>query len=203
MYLIVTLYILPLILLTTFVEIEYFGWATTSMLAFAGVMAFLHRHDLLPYIQNHGIELVTYISIYIIAGIAWSFAKWTIFLLHFRNEFRAAKFEFQTKNNLCTFEPIPIERMHHSGCVFGGVGNYFEDHLAKINKNFLLKRPLASDNKSKIIAWMSFWPCSIIGFILNDPIRKMFKFIFNALRGSYQKISDSIVNDSEFENKKE
>ncbi len=39
--------------------------------------------------------------------------------------------------------------------------------------------PQASHNKGKIIAWMTYWPFSFVGTILNDPFRKLFNFIFN------------------------
>ena len=52
--------------------------------------------------------------------------------------------------------------------------------------------PKASDNKSKIIAWISYWPFSAVGTILNDPFRKLFNLIFNQFKNLYQQMANSI-----------
>jgi hypothetical protein len=56
---------------------------------------------------------------------------------------------------------------------------------------------MAAKSKSKIVAWMAFWPCSVIGYVFNDPVRRLFNALFNALRESYQKMADKILNDAE------
>lgn len=53
--------------------------------------------------------------------------------------------------------------------------------------------PKASDYKSKIIAWMCWWPVSAIGTILNDPVKKVLTFVYFHLSGIYQKIANRIV----------
>jgi len=42
---------------------------------------------------------------------------------------------------------------------------------------------------------MCFWPFSLVGTLLNDPVRKLFKFIYNRINGLYQKIADEILKD--------
>lgn len=53
--------------------------------------------------------------------------------------------------------------------------------------------PKASDYKNKIIAWMCWWPVSMIGTILNDPVRRMLTFVYDRLSGVYQKLANKIV----------
>ncbi len=55
--------------------------------------------------------------------------------------------------------------------------------------------PQASDNKGKIIAWMIYWPFSLVGTLLNDPVRKLFNLIFDQFKNLYQKMADSIFKE--------
>ncbi len=52
--------------------------------------------------------------------------------------------------------------------------------------------PLASQHKTKIIGWISYWPISIVWTLLDDFITKIFTEIFNLFSGLYQKMSDSV-----------
>jgi hypothetical protein len=52
--------------------------------------------------------------------------------------------------------------------------------------------PQASQNKSKIVAWMAYFPFSFVGTLLNDPIRKLFNSIFNQFKNLYQRMANSI-----------
>lgn len=57
------------------------------------------------------------------------------------------------------------------------------------------KKPVAAENKAKITSWMAFWPCSLISTLLNDPVRRLFKFLFNTLKVLYQKMADAVFAD--------
>jgi len=65
------------------------------------------------------------------------------------------------------------------------------------------KKPLASENKKRITAWMIFWPFSLVGTLLNDPIRRIFNLIFNSLKNQYQRLSDRVFRDVTFPQKKD
>jgi hypothetical protein len=51
----------------------------------------------------------------------------------------------------------------------------------------------AKRNKGRIINWMIWWPLSGVWTIINDPVVKSFKYIFNSLEGKFQAISDRIT----------
>lgn len=171
------------VLLTILVETECFTWATLSAIVTAIVFGLVNKDVFLIFWQEHTKQTLFGVGIYIVVGVVWSFAKWFLYLLKFRSEFRAVAESFKSRNGLSLSEPIPSDKMDDFG--------YYSKHKYD-------RRPMAADHKSRIVAWMSFWPCSIIGYIFNDPIRKIFSGLFNLLRGSYQKMSNSIVNDAEF-----
>ena len=57
------------------------------------------------------------------------------------------------------------------------------------------KIPSAADNKSKITAWILYWPLSLFATLLTKPITKALNFIFETLKGSYDKMTQKIFAD--------
>ncbi len=68
--------------------------------------------------------------------------------------------------------------------------------------NSLRQKPMAASNKAKITAWMIFWPFSMVGTVLNDPVKRIFTFLFGRFKHLYQKMSDGVFKDVDFDNKK-
>lgn len=59
----------------------------------------------------------------------------------------------------------------------------------------VLNIPQAADNKGRIIAWISYWPFSFIGTLLNDPFKKAINFIFNQFKSLYQRMANSLYKE--------
>lgn len=55
--------------------------------------------------------------------------------------------------------------------------------------------PKAKDEYGRIISWMCYWMFSMIWTLINDPIKRTFKFIYMRLEGLYQKIADKMFAD--------
>lgn len=52
-----------------------------------------------------------------------------------------------------------------------------------------------NQNKERILNWMLYWPLSALWILINQPIRKMFKWIIKTFGSQYQKISDNVFKD--------
>lgn len=63
--------------------------------------------------------------------------------------------------------------------------------------NSIATRPQASTNKTRIVAWMSFWPFSLVGTVVNDPVRRLLNWLYNLLSGTYQRMSDHIFRNED------
>jgi hypothetical protein len=53
-------------------------------------------------------------------------------------------------------------------------------------------------NKSRIMTWMIYWPLSGAWTLINDPIKKLYRSIFEWVGGSYQKMSDKMTANMKF-----
>ena len=55
----------------------------------------------------------------------------------------------------------------------------------------------SSYNKGEILSWMTYWPFSALWTLINDPIRKMFSYIFSKIESLYESISNKMVKNLE------
>lgn len=169
-------------------ETEKFGWATlTLILTLVGVQVFhVGGLDLLAFAREHLVQTLLYVGGYLVVGVVWSFIKWFSFLMGFRDEFKQGKAAFLNGLKLNPEGQVPENELDnfHSFMQKWKYGGYYGNDLSM--------RPRAAKNKARITAWMAFWPYSVVGTILNDPIRRVFNWLFNGFKALYQKMSDAI-----------
>ncbi|CAB4162984.1 hypothetical protein UFOVP787_213 [uncultured Caudovirales phage] len=64
---------------------------------------------------------------------------------------------------------------------------YEEFRDLKYDYDCLIK---VSNNKERIFGWLFYWPLSAAWTVLNDPIRRIFNFVYSHISGSLQRMSD-------------
>lgn len=52
-------------------------------------------------------------------------------------------------------------------------------------------------HKGRIISWMCYWPFSVLWMLVNDPIREVFNFLFEKIKGIYSRIAENAIKDVE------
>jgi hypothetical protein len=189
-----------------FTEVENFGWATITLIATLLLCNQMFHANLFSYVKDHLLETLVGILVYLAIGVVWSLCKWFTFLHKFKREFLAAKQEFITAHNLPAETEITRDFLTSLQAKYWEIESEqmdkgpFKHHPRFKDVSFpysLLYRPTAYSNKNKIIAWMSLWPFSFIGTLINDPVRRLFLFLFNQLKSFYEKISDYVFKDTE------
>ena len=179
-----------------FTEVEHFGWATVTLLG--SLVAFAvcgHYHvfglpSLVEFVREHGLWALAYVGAYVLVGVVWSFVKWFSYLMSFRDAFRVQKeafFKFRGLGGLMVTAPVPEE---HKAAFEEFLRNNARTSGQHYGQLLSMERPRASKNKARITAWASFWPFSFVGTLLNDPVRRLFNFLFNHFKALYQKMSD-------------
>jgi hypothetical protein len=181
---------------TILTETENFGWATVTLIAL-GVLSMVsghwfHTYSVIDFVRDHGVWTLVYVAGYLVVGVAWSFAKWFSYLMSFRDAFREQKeafFKSKGLEGLLSTAPIPDE---HLAAFKQFVHENVGWHSPHRNQLQLLERPRAIRNKTRITAWASFWPFSFVGTVLNDPVRRLFNFLFNWFKALYQQLADYV-----------
>lgn len=204
---------------TVLTETEHFGWSTALFLVVGSVCYYFNIYGLALWVKAHVLETLIFAGIYLGAGVIWSFIKWASYLYKYREQWKEAKEKDLAK------KPAWIEnakqeliRQNERTTERNASGNWWHEVLTPIpdspeqweayyeeNNHYRESRrfskPQASEHKGKIIAWMCFWPFSLLGTFINDPIRRLFNFLFNSFKRLYQKLSDKMFAD--LESKKE
>lgn len=192
-------------------ETENFGWSTLLFLVVGGACYYFNIYGVALWVKAHVLETLLFAGAYLVAGVIWSFIKWASYLYKYRETWREAKDADAKKipelitraqrdvqktleddKRRAHYEPVnPRENIPQTPEEWE---NYVKkewtySHFLK-SSNFT--KPLASEHKSKIIAWMCFWPFSLLGTFINDPIRRLFNFLFSYFKAAYQKLSDKM-----------
>jgi hypothetical protein len=207
---------IPAILLIAFVENEKgFGAFFTMVGTIVVFVAFGDKHwlgNVFPWIMHNPLHLVAYVLAYIVVGIAYGFAKWALFLLRVRDKYEEVRKQFLAhKDDYVKGLANRRLRSVREGLV-GGIEEAVANEQAKIDAerreidydkklfhSYLhynaipkIERPLAKDNKGRIIFWMSYWPFSGIWTLINDPITRMYRFIWYRLGEAFENMSKAM-----------
>jgi len=125
--------------------------------------------DFVFYIINNPLKDVFYFFVYTFIGVIWSFFKWFQYIIKLKREYQ---------ERISSFTEDSVKNSSWQQSVLRDIPN-----------------PKATSKKSAIFTWIFYWPFSVIGYILNDPIKKFFNFIFNNIKGLYQRITDKVLAD--------
>lgn len=64
-------------------------------------------------------------------------------------------------------------------------------------KKYNNRKPLIAHYDDKIIGWMSYWPMSMLVYVLGDLVRDAFHTILERTYGLYEKIADHYFQDKD------
>lgn len=172
------------------VELEWFGWVTVVLIATVIGVQYLNVFDILTFVANNALMSSLYAAGYVAVGIVWSFVKWFSYLMRYRDKFRELKFKFLNEHTHIGGTNVPEENR-------AAFETYMRSQWQKPDYSGIKHglKPVAAESKAKITAWMAFWPCSLISTLLNDPVRRLFRFLFNTFKVLYQKMTDAVFAD--------
>lgn len=168
------------IVLFAAVEAERVGFATLAMIAFFGLLSWQGDFSLVGSAAEHpGLAVLAALG-YLAVGALWSVGKWWFYVKGLRRKLIDAKERFCRDNGIVwqgpERTPIPDAKREDWERVIGYSG---------------LKKPSVGRNRWRIMSWMAYWPWSMTWTVINDPVRKIFRRIFDRLRAVYQRIADS------------
>lgn len=163
---------------------ERTGRATLSVIATFALLALFGDFNVLAYVRDHGLAFCLYLAGYFAVGTAWAVGKWWFYVRKQRVKYDERKRAFLEGHGVAG-DAIPENLKAEWQAVVGGHG--VDDYAIPRSIRSLV--PRARDNKGKIMTWMVYWPWSFIWTMIDDPIRKFFKMIYNRIQGVLESIS--------------
>jgi len=178
-------------------EKEKEGWATFILSVALGIVLWQNWFTIVDYVTYNLTQTILFSVAYIVVGIVWSFIKWNERVKAVFRKFKFIKDKFVkdnvaiTENNFRDF----VHKLEYNFKDSDGTRTAFgstktmEDISKKIT-------PVGLEYKSLIISWISYWPLSVIGTLLNNPFRRLFEWIYDSLSGFYDNIANRHKNEA-------
>jgi len=167
-------------------EFEREGWATMLFSLAIGLLIWTFKMSLLALVTTNPLATIGFIIFYVVAGVAWSAKKWNSFTGPIFDKYQTLKEEFikQYKEINDKTREAFVSRIKDAGIAsrYLSKDSTEEEILDAIE-------PSTKGKKSVIIAWISYWPLSLLASLLNNPFRKFFTFIYNRVSGIYDYIT--------------
>jgi hypothetical protein len=169
--------------ITALVENEKGFWATVAFLGSLAGLNFLYKLPILDTIKIHPLYTASLVAAYFAIGIGWSFFKWTLFLRKGVIKYNLFKAKFLADNKSETLTPELAAKLADKID-----GDSYEARLAGVST----KTPQFGDHAGTLTRWATYWPFSMVGFCLNDIVRKAWYHIINGLQDAYQAVAKSM-----------
>lgn len=203
---------IPSLLLIWLVEDERGTTAFITVLLAAAVWVAFGDPKIIPWIIAHPLKVAEYVAAYVGIGIVYGFIKWGFVLWKAQDKYK--KFRADYVANYASIRENLIRRelgRKHSNRrdesreasdkrfedevaaklavqVKGFDKETFKKHLSDQHMTGI--QPKTSENKLRIIFWMSYWPFSGIWTLINDPITRFYNFLYRRLGAAFDKMSD-------------
>lgn len=163
------------------------GWATTSIIG-AGVVVWYFS----DFTKRYTIDLswrnvLTFIIVYAVIGVLWSFGKWYIELHSRRGSWHEAIRQFRHEKNISN--DIEVKK------TYPGLGSWLSvtppfTQFVRSRANGAYEvtvRPLP--NRKRNIARMAYWPWSMFWTLVDDFVWGVFRWIYDTVAGGYNAMS--------------
>lgn len=129
---------------------------------------------------------------YFVIGTIWAIFKWYFFVREKREKYVTAKAEYEKSPE----KPYQRER---GAAEVTDFPTPWEKSMARsllLNSKHGIM-PLPGDNKSRILMWLAYWPWSAFWTLVNDSVKKVYKFIYENITGILTRISQAAFKDVE------
>lgn len=179
------------IAITAFVECEKTVAAGFCLIATLVAFYLCGNGGMLTWVKDNPLHLLYYFLTYLGVACVWGVIKWTLFVHGENDKYNDAKAKF-LKDNDATEMTQALKEKWTEHAKEGSYSRYSSYEGVK----FIFPAPEARDHKGRVIGWMTYWPWSLFWTMINDPIRKLMRFLYNRISGLLNKISKHAYRDT-------
>ena len=194
---IIGLVVVAIISMIIALEKEKEGTATFILAVALGVVLWQNWFTVIDYVNTNFTETILFSFGYVVAGIVWSFIKWNEKIKEVFRKFKGIKDKFVKDNGVITDNNFRdfVHKLEYKFKDGDGTNTAFGSTktMEDIGKKIT---PVGLEYKSLIISWISYWPLSVIGTLLNNPFRRLFEWIYDSLSGFYDNIANKHRNEA-------
>jgi len=186
-----TVGIVGIIVLAILLEFEEEGWAAKIASIAMALFIFNYRGEIWQFMTDSPGTTIGFVSFYVVSGVAWSFLKWRIFIGEKLSYFDELKNGFlETHTSIKDEWKVWIEYLSHKVSYDIGISQGTEYTPERLMKKFV---PEANNRQTLIVSWISYWPVSLSATLLNNPLKKLFNWVYSLISNLYDKMSKEMT----------
>jgi hypothetical protein len=161
------------LILLVLTETERPGWSFLSLLALGVLFKYFGDFDPFAWVVHNPVALLWYFAAYLVAGTIWSVIKWFFYVYRQKEKYIEAKSRY----------------LNHRHLSLKDWEDSWDRNAYKNSKGGIV--PLVGDNKGRIMMWMGYWPFSAVWTLIDEPVKKAFRMIYNRIHDTLQDISNN------------
>lgn len=167
-----------IIAMLTCINFQKGAGATVVALATVLAFQFYGGYDIFGYVKHNPLTMLYVIGAYGAAGIVVGVFKWWRYVRNNLSKYQEAKAEYMADGGNASGWPRYRDQGNYNGIKF-----IFE--------------PVARRHKAAITMWMTYWPLVLIWTVINDPVRKFFRAVYDRLGGMLESISKNAFKNAD------
>lgn len=165
------------------------GWGNFAVV-FLGILVFAFMGDwrsAVANIQAHPWVIVKYVASYVIIGVAWSLLKWMSYTRAYAKVYSAFKAKYELNNGLKVADLTGQPLADFKETVINRFGPI----------------PSISNKADDLLYWMTYWPVSMVWFMLRNPVQWLMTHIMDLVSEGFKYVSNFILREvrTDFERK--
>jgi len=183
------LILLDFILITALVENESGGWATFTAICTILGLNYVWKFPVFEALRQNPGHAAILVGSYFALGIGWSIFKWYLFLHKQTRRYEDFKAQFMLEYKITTLTPESAAKLMEAVAKMN-------QYKSKGDRDYILTQtPLFRNHAGDLTRWATYWPFSMIGFALNDIVRKAWRHIIEMLQTTYQRIANHVFRN--------
>lgn len=173
-------------------ECQREGIASTFFSLAIVAVLYAHGTEIWSFITENAATSIYFAIGYIILGLVWSFIRWNEKVKGIFRKFVKLRDNFNEKNTGVELTTEQYQKEFNKTLEYQfkkGNGGFITIFTTQTQKEVIENiTPKGVNHKALIVSWISYWPLSVIGTLLNNPFRRFFEFIYESVSGFYDEI---------------
>jgi hypothetical protein len=172
-----------------FVENEFYVATVVESILIVLGLQYIFKLNVFEWVLSNPLTILFSAVVYVIIGIIYGIFRWKLFVHDKRQEFDAyvesdsfkTLLEIKFALTQDSFDKNNPKMVAYAFELFGGYRRAY---------------PLqVKEWKARITGWTAYWIPSLFWFFVNDPLRRLYNYIYTSCSKLLQKISDNSVSD--------
>ncbi len=169
------------LVISAFIADDKVGKASFGLILMIAFLIAFTNTPIVSTVKEHPIYVLYGLGAYLGVAAIWATIKWRLFYLpKLFGRYEAIRADFLAEKELTEMPAGPIRDQFNK---------LHEVQRLNINTNRMVRY-----NKGRITSWIVFWPFSLIGTFFGDFLLRMFDYVYRAISGTLQGMSDRMAS---------